>query len=201
MDPFTLPAIPGELHWKNQPIDWKVEPGGSLTILAGKKTDWFSDPAASNPQDNAPAALFTPPDAKFILSARVVVEFASTFDAGVIQLRGSDALWAKLCFEYSPQEQPMIVSVVTRGLSDDCNSVTINGWEVYLRAAVTPKTIAFHYSRDGKAWNLVRYFTLGKISHITAGFSCQSPMGRKCSAKFSEINYRAGVLKDNRSGE
>jgi regulation of enolase protein 1 (concanavalin A-like superfamily) len=201
MDTFTFPLIPGELQWKNQPLDWKIGPDHSLTILAGANTDWFIDPAGNYTRDNAPSALFTPPDASFILSARVEVNFASDFDAGVIQIREREDLWAKLCFEYSPQKQPMIVSVVTRGTSDDCNSVIIDGHQVFLRVALTPQTIALHYSRDGHYWHLVRYFTLGKLDNLRVGFSSQSPTGQKCAAVFSEIHYRSGVLKDNRSGE
>jgi uncharacterized protein len=201
MNTFKLATIPGEFQWKNQPLDWKIGPDQSLTILAGASTDWFIDPAGTYTRDNSPGALFTPPDASFILSARVNVDFASDFDAGVIQIREREDLWAKLCFEYSPQKQPMIVSVVTRGTSDDCNSVTIDGREVYLRVALTPQAIAFHYSRDGAYWHLVRYFTLGKLDNLRVGFSSQSPTGQKCTAVFSELSYRPGTLKDNRSGE
>lgn len=201
MDAFRLPAIPGEFQWKNQPMSSTVGPRGSLTILAGEHTDWFSDPAGNDPQDSSPSALFVPPDPTFIVSAKVAVSFVSTFDAGVLQLRASDESWAKLCFEYSPQQQPMIVSVVTRGKSDDCNSVPIEGQEVYLRMAVTPQTIAFHYSEDGEYWHFVRHFTLGKLENLHVGFSAQSPMGKQCDAVFSHIQYRAGILKDLRSGE
>ena len=201
MEAFRLPAVPGEFHWKNQPMNSKVEPKGSLTILAGEHTDWFSDPAGNEPQDCAPSALFIPPDKNFILSSKIAVSFKSTFDAGGLQLRANDERWAKLCFEYSPQQQPMIVSVVTRGKSDDCNSVPIEGQEVYLRVAVTPQTIAFHYSEDGAYWHFVRHFTLGKLENLLVGFSAQSPMGHQCEAVFSQIQYRVGTLKDLRSGE
>jgi len=201
MTKFSLLAIPGELEWKNHPLDWQVEHGNNLTIVAGENTDWFIDPAGNYARDNTPGALFTPPDTNFLLSARVTVDFASAFDAGVLQVRERDDLWAKLCFEYSPQQQPMIVSVVTRGVSDDCNSVTIEGQEVYLRIARSTLTIAFHYSRDGRYWHLVRYFTLGELDNLRVGFSSQSPTGQKCRAVFSEISYRPGTLKDNRNGE
>jgi regulation of enolase protein 1 (concanavalin A-like superfamily) len=201
MTAFSMPNIPGECHWKNQPLDWNVGLDGSLSILAGEHTDWFSDPGGSPPQDSAPCALFVPPDREFLLSARVTVDFASTFDAGTFQIRENDKRWAKLCFEYSPQNQPMIVSVVTRGVSDDCNSVPIEKPLVYLRMAVTPQTIAFHYSNDGKYWHFVRYFTLGKLENLQVGLSAQSPMGQQCKAVFSEIHYRAGILKDARNGE
>jgi hypothetical protein len=201
MTNFTLPNMPVELTWKYPPVDWTTADGNSLTIVAGENTDWFIDPAGTYTKDNAPVALFAPPDANFLLSAKVTVDFASDFDAGVLQLRDRDDRWAKLCFEYSPQHQPMIVSVVTRGTSDDCNSVAIGGREIYLRISHTPQTTAFHYSLDGRYWRLVRYFTLGPLTARLVGFSSQSPTGPKCTAVFSEISYRAGVLKDNRSGE
>jgi regulation of enolase protein 1 (concanavalin A-like superfamily) len=145
--------------------------------------------------------MLTPPDDNFIFSAKVSVAFESDFDAGSLQIRMADGQGAKVCFEYSPQRQPMIVSVVTRGRSDDCNSVDIDGTEVYLRLARTPQTVAFHYSRDGRTWHFVRYFSLGQAGPVQAGFSAQSPRGAKCSVVFSEISYRQGTLKDNRSGE
>ncbi len=201
MTSFTLPNIPATLQWRHQPVDWKLDAEHRLSIVAGEKTDWFIDPAGTYTVDNAPVALFTPPDANFLLSVKVSVEFASDFDAGALQLRARDDLWAKLCFEYSPQHQPMIVSVVTRGVSDDCNSAAIGGREVYLRVAHTPQTTAFHYSLEGGYWRLARYFTLGKLSNLQVGFSSQSPTGQRCTAVFSAISYRAGTLKDNRSGE
>jgi hypothetical protein len=201
MTRFPLPGIPAELHWQNQPLDWSIGPEGRLTILAGPNTNWFIDPGGAPAQDSAPSALFAPPDASFLLSAKVEVGFASTFDAGVLQVRERDDLWAKLCFEVSPQGQPMIVSVVTRGVSDDCNSEPIAGNAVYLRIAKTPRVLAFHFSRDGRGWHLVRYFTLGALEHLRVGFSSQSPRGLGCKTVCSEIGYRPGSLTDYRSGE
>ncbi|MDZ4780317.1 MAG: DUF1349 domain-containing protein [Planctomycetia bacterium] len=201
MNAFNLSTLPVAFDWQNSPFDWSVGPGDSLKIVAGERTDWFVDPATGTPQDNAPCALFTPPVPEFMLSARVKVAFASTFDAGVIQLRERDDLWAKLCFEYSPAGEPMIVSVVTRGNSDDCNSAVISGDEVYLRVAVMSTTIAFHYSTDGRVWRLVRYFSLGPLRSPRIGFSAQSPTGQQCTAEFSEIQWQPRRLGEVRSGE
>jgi regulation of enolase protein 1 (concanavalin A-like superfamily) len=205
MPTFTLPPLPGELQWENDPLEWKVQSESRLVITAGPRTDWFMAPAGDQPQnDNAPSALFVPPDEHFILSAKVKVDFASDFDAGGLQARERDDLWAKLCFEYSPQGQPMIVSVVTRGVSDDCNSTPVAGNEVYLRLACLSRNagaFAFHYSLDGRYWYFVRHFALGKLSHLRAGLSSQSPTGEKCRALFSEIHYQARALKDLRNGE
>ncbi len=201
MTTFTLPGIPGECDWNYPPLEWSNAPENGLSITAGAQTDWFIDPAGNYNKDNAPCALFAPPDDSFLLSARVAVGFGAIYDAGTLQIRVRDDLWAKLCFEYSPQKKPMIVSVVTRGVSDDCNSVTLERPEVFLRVARTPQTLAFHYSQDGRYWQMVRYFTLGRMNALRAGFSAQSPTGEKCTAVFSEIRYHPGALKDNRSGE
>jgi regulation of enolase protein 1 (concanavalin A-like superfamily) len=201
MDAFTLPSIPGELAWQNRPLEWKVDPADGLSILAGAATDWFADPKGGGLQDNAPCALFQPDAKDFLLSARVTVEFRSTFDAGVLQMRAREDTWGKLCFEYSPQGKPTIVSVVTRGVSDDCNSTPVEGNSIRLRASRDGATFAFHYSLDGKYWHLVRYFSLGAVETVQAGFSAQSPTGKGCHAVFSEISYRRGTLADIRNGE
>src|ERR1700730_7309571 len=79
MTTLSLPSIPGDLQWKNDPVDWKVGQDNSLSIAAGAKTDWFVEPSGSTwVSINAPAALFTPPDENFLLSTNVTVNFAST---------------------------------------------------------------------------------------------------------------------------
>jgi regulation of enolase protein 1 (concanavalin A-like superfamily) len=201
MESLEIPSLPFDLRWENEPIEWQVGPEGALSMTAGAATDWFSDPAGTSKKENAPVLLFTPPDRRFVLRAKVGVDFTSTFDAGALHVQARDDLWAKLCFEFSPQRQGTVVSVVTRGVSDDCNSDPVKGREVYLRIARDTQTFAFHYSRDGFSWRLVRYFTLGDVPALDVGFSAQSPLGLGCTAVFSEVMYRAGALDDIRSGE
>lgn len=200
MTSFTLSGVPGTLDWKNQPVASKLE-FETLTIVAGDQTDWFNAPDGSIIKGNAPIALFTPPDEQFTLRARVSVEFLATFDAGVLFVYENENTWAKLCFEFSPQGSPMVVSVVTKGTSDDCNSVVIDGTSIYLRIARIGQAFAFHYSLDGRVWSLVRYFSLGALSQLQMGLSSQAPTGTQCSATFSEVEYRQGALKDIRSTE
>jgi hypothetical protein len=95
----------------------------------------------------------------------------------------------------------MMVSVVARGLSDDRNSVPIQGNGVHLRLANTPRVLASRFSRDGQVGHLVRYFTLGALEHPQVDLSSQSPRGQGCRTVFSEIGYRAGCPQDCRSGE
>lgn len=201
MTTFELLAIPSELAWHKLPQNWRVEQERSLAITAGEITDLFTDPHGNFSINNAPKALFTPLSRNFVLSASVTVNFQATFDAGMLLLYENDETWAKLCFEFSPQRQPMVVSVVNRGVCDDCNSVPIEGNQVYLRIARIAPTFAFHYSSDRKFWHLVRYFGLGDLHNLKIGFSAQSPTGHGCTAIFSEIAYDAETLKDLRNGQ
>lgn len=198
---FRLPSVPADLEWRLDPVEWALEGAGGLAIRAGRKTDLFTDPKDGAKSDAAPAALFTPPDRAFTLSARVRVGFVSTYDAGVLHVRAGEDRWAKLCFEHSPQGEPMVVSVVNHGVSDDCNSVVIGGDTVYLRVSQSATATAFHYSRDGARWSFVRYFSIGSLDGLRVGFSSQSPTGEGCRAVFTEIRYRAGFPGDIRSGE
>ena len=193
-----LPAL--NLRWLGRPAGAEVRDDG-LELAAGPRTDWFVDPGGdAAPVTNAPA-LVGAPSGDFLLSARVAVEFASVFDAGALVLFGNDRAWAKLCLEYSPRREPMIVSVVTRNLSDDCNSFVVEGNSAWLRVSRIGRRFAFHASTDGLSWALVRHFALQPDDELLAGFEAQSPLGEGCTALFTDIRYEARTLADIRSGE
>lgn len=194
-----IPALPAPLHWRGTPQNWLLDETGALSITAGERTDWFVDPGGAVNILNAPA-LLTPVQRPCMLKAFVHSASAATFDAGVLAIYQGADQWAKLCLELSPQKQVTIVSVVTKGTSDDCNSVPINGESVHLRVSVLEKAFAFHYSVDGTVWNLVRYFTLDSSDTLEIGFLSQSPIGEGCTATFTDISYLPEKLADIRSG-
>lgn len=200
MSDFNVPGLPSDLTWQVQPVSWEIDAAGVLHITAGRETDMFHDPAGGPRRANAPRALFAP-DPLFTLSAHVEVDFVSTYDAGALLIWADDDHWGKLCFEYSPQKQPMVVSVVTNTHSDDCNSVTLARNEVFLRITRLGQAFAFHYSEDGRAWNLVRHFTLHQMANVHIGFVAQAPTGASCAARFSEIAYAPEPVRNIRSGE
>jgi regulation of enolase protein 1 (concanavalin A-like superfamily) len=198
IEEIVVPPLPMSFSWLRPPVAWSLE-DGELSIRAGPNTDWFADPAGPTPVLNAPALVGRPPDEDFTLLARVRIDAASTFDAGVLFVHGDDTTWAKLCLELSPQGQPMIVSVVTRGVSDDCNSEPVEGNEAWLRVAGLNGAFAFHTSREGKRWELVRYFALPGRD-LDVGFLAQSPTGGGCSASFRDLAYAHRRLADLRDG-
>ena len=141
-----------------------------------------------------------PTTGNWMFSALVSARHAATFDAAVLVVHHDDRTWAKLCLERSPQGAVMIVSVVTRGTSDDCNAIVVDQPEIHLRISRWPRTYAFHYSSDGAYWHLVRYFSLGSHAEPQVGLLAQSPTGSGCTAGFRDIRFEPAALADLRSG-
>jgi regulation of enolase protein 1 (concanavalin A-like superfamily) len=197
--PIRVPDVSLDLRWQLPPESWDLA-GGTLTIRAGARTDLFVDPSGGPEAGNA-ARLLGPATGDFLLSARVTVDFAARFDAGVLLVYVDDGSWAKLCFEYAPLNVATVVSVVTRGLSDDCNSYPVEGNSTWLRVARLGGAFAFHSSTDGERWQLVRHFALAPATEIAVGFLAQSPEGEGCTATFDSIRYRRELLRDLRSGD
>jgi hypothetical protein len=196
---LELMPMPMPMRWLVPPVGWRAD-GSSLSLVAGGGTDWFVDPSGEREPALNGAALVGDAAGDYLFSARVRVGFEATFDAGVLMLHAGDRSWAKLCFEYSPANEPMVVSVVTRGTSDDANSFVVDGDEVWLRIARLGAAFAFHASTDGREWSLVRHFALGEDVEPALGFEAQSPTGTGCEVKFSEIRFEPGRLRDLRDG-
>ena len=187
------------LRWLCQPQIWSVM-DGSLLLDAAGGTNWFVDPAGVRlPVIEAPA-LVSSPDGDYQLSARVEAALGSPYDAGALVLWAGEGLWAKLCFELSPQREPMVVSVVTRGSSDDANAFVVPGDHVWLRVSRFGSAFAFHASLDGDRWLMVRYFALDRSADVAVGFQAQSPTGKGCTVTFSDIRYTPTTLTDLRGG-
>jgi regulation of enolase protein 1 (concanavalin A-like superfamily) len=121
-----------------------------------------------------------------------------------------------------------VVSVITRGESDDANFATLasetannfatlasetanNGATlasetakrtVWLRISRTEPSYALHASTDGSRWQFVRHFRLGELpgATIQIGLSVQSPTGEGCTARFEEIRFGPTRLAELRDG-
>jgi hypothetical protein len=204
-DRVRVPGVPFPLVPSSADL-WRVDEA-TLTVSAPPHTDIFVDPAGGNTAVNAESMLNAAtllgavPEGDFQLSARVTVAFASTFDAGVLLLWRDERRWGKLCFEFSPAGEPMVVSVVCRGVSDDANAFVVTGRSVWLRVSRVDRVYAYHASLDGETWQLVRVFVLDDdTSSDTIGFEGQSPTGEGCHVTFDEIRFRPRRLTDLRDG-
>lgn len=197
--PFPLVPSPG--------ASWRLdEPAGAVTTTAAPRSDIFVDPGDDSTLNaesmlNAATLLGVPPAGDFQLSARVTVDFAATYDAGVLLLWVDERRWGKLCFEYSPAGEPMIVSVVCRGVADDANAFVVPGRIVWLRVSRIGRAYAYHASLDGETWQMIRFFVLDDgTARDRIGFEAQSPTGEGCHVTFDGIRFVPERLADLRDG-
>jgi regulation of enolase protein 1 (concanavalin A-like superfamily) len=188
-----------ELNWRVQPTGQSEIGETSIVFAAGPRTDLFTDPAGGDPKADAPF-LIGRPIGDFQLRARVAAPLAATFDAAALVVWASPTEWGKLALEYSPQREVTIVSVVTRGVSDDANAFTVPEPFAWLRVGRSGETLAFHASLDGLWWSLIRVFTFTGAGEASAGFLVQSPTGDGLRGGFDQIEWQAGPLGDLRNG-
>lgn len=186
-----VPGLPGDFEERNGPVSWNVAGDGTLTINAPGDTNWFVSPRDLKTWDNA-STLLIHPDPDFSLSAKVTQQAQSRWDAGALVLFVNKAVWAKLCLESPNGPNGLeVVSVVTRGESDDSYSVPVSGASLYMKVAKIGPAFGFYISTDGQKWKMIRAFRLGDGAGVKAGFLSQSPTGKGLSATFSDIRYSA----------
>jgi len=89
--PVRVPPMPMDLRWLSEPEAFEHSQG-TLRIVAGPGTDWFTDPGGRPPSLNAPA-LAGPQEGPFRLAARVTVAFGATFGAGGLVVFANVRLW------------------------------------------------------------------------------------------------------------
>jgi len=196
---LKIAGIPHQLAWENQPLKFSIK-DDALTIVAGRETDMFRDPNVTYNTDNAPKLLFKA-DSNFILSVAIEHAFAHKWDGGAIVIKQDSLNWIKFCFEKDYTGARRVVSVVTKDISDDCNSVEISNNKVYYKVAKAGNVITLYYSSDNKKWFLIRHLQFNTNKALQVGFLAQSPTGDRCEVKFSQIRYQVRKIKDPYLGE
>lgn len=183
--PLTAAGLPG-----------KFEPfSGGFTLESGPKTDMYRAPDHSYQVHNATRLMFEA-DTCFILSARIRHAFAGKWDGGALLIEQDSLTWIKFCFEKDYKEKHRVVSVVTKSISDDCNSLAFDTDDVYYRIARVHDVIYLYCSANGTDWYLVRTLNFPASRPLKVGFLAQSPEGAANRVTFSEISYRPVRVKD-----
>jgi regulation of enolase protein 1 (concanavalin A-like superfamily) len=199
LDAVILDALPFPLGWRLPPAGEPEAGPDWLAFAAGPQTDLFADPGGAPARVESPLLLGLP-EGDYQLAARASARFEATYDAAALIVWSSETSWAKLALERSPQGEPTIVTVVTRGLSDDVNSFAVPGGVAWLRVSRLGAAYAFHASLDGAWWSLVRYCTLDGAGAASVGFSVQSPTGEGTHGRFDAIAWRPERLAELRNG-
>ncbi len=172
----------------------------SLTILADPKTDFFINPIDGTIMANA-AFVSEDVSGDFVCKAKISLMHESEFDGGALFVYQDDTHWIKACFERSSYSFNDICTVVTNGLSDDCNGATVQADSVWLQIARKSNIFSIHYSFDGDSFILARIFALPLDKTIKVGYEAQSPTGNGCRCTFTEYSIEERSLLDSRIGK
>lgn len=198
-DSIKIDGISKWMKWENKPQRFSINKS-NITIFSGEKTDMFRDPNVKYNTDNAPKLLFDA-DSNFVLKASIEHAFLNKWDGGALVLKLDSLNWVKCCFEKDYTGARRIVTVVTKDISDDCNSVEIKSNKVYFKIAKADNVITIYYSENGLKWFLVRHFTFDTSKNLKIGFLSQSPTGKNCKVTFRDIQYTVKKIKDPYLGE
>lgn len=183
--------VVSELEWMNHPKSFLVN-NNSLHITVGKGTDFFN-----NPEDGA--AVGTAPylhkivTGDFVAKALVQPDFSSQWNAAALMVHLDSLNWIKFAFENSDATGPSIVSVVTRGTSDDANGVILNDEHmVWLAIARKGNIYSMHWSVDGENYNMTRLTSMPNQDSVKIGLEAQSPAGDSATHQihFFEVKKR-----------
>lgn len=196
----ALDGLPAPLRWLLAPVSWQRVGADGLSVTAGPATDLFVDPAGGAAQLSAPRALMAV-TGDYRFSARVSCAAAATFDAAVLVAWVDNDRWVKLCLERSPAGVLTVVSVVTRGASDDANSWPVPAGPIWLRISRRGPATALHASADGQRWDLVRHFALGGDGSTRVGVLAQSPTGAGVVSRFEQVRFAPTGVPDVRDGQ
>ena len=116
-------------QWMNES---KLEKDGNKLILtAPPKTDFFCGSISECDEGILPAAMcnapyyFTEVEGDFVLRVKVSHDFASVYDSCALLVMQDMTCWGKLCYELTDFGAHAVVSVVTKGDSDDANGVNL----------------------------------------------------------------------------
>jgi len=197
----NIETIPYPMTFENTPKSYKIISKDAIDIESGSNADLFISPSGDYSINKSPRLLFKP-TSDFILSAKISLDFNTKWDAGDLIIYNDEKHFAKFCFEKDYKGQQRVVSVVCNDVADDCNSMPIQGNDVYYRIIGSSKGNAFYLytSNDGKEWMVVRNFRLQKNDNIRIGFSAQSPVGNGCMVHFSNISLEQRKPVDSWKG-
>ena len=190
----------GEFQWMNAPKSFVID-NGILKILAGKGTDFFNNPEDSTVTASAPL-LFREITGDFVATALVSPDFASQWNAVALMLHIDEHHWIKYAFENSDATGKSIVSVVTKGVSDDANGVILNDRDqIWLRMIRKGDLFAMFWSLDGDSYKMTRLTRMPNAERVRIGIEAQSPVGEPVIHEIKFFGVEQKTVEDMRKGE
>ena len=198
LQPFSLRGYPTTVGQSD--TEHRFGEDDEVVLEAEPRGDIFLEPGTTNSVCKLTGLGSWTLDRSFRFSARITVDFRTTADSGILLAWLDQDNWFKLCAEQDAQGQRRVVSVVTRGRSDDSNGTLLTGESVHLRISRLGDLIALHSSSEGTEWDLVRLFEFSPVADrpILLGLAAQSPTGEGTTATFDRIHFTNQGLTDPR---
>ncbi|MEL6672815.1 MAG: DUF1349 domain-containing protein [Bacteroidota bacterium] len=190
----------GSFSWMNEPQVFSFE-NGSLSVVALKGTDFFNNPEDSSLTATAPY-LYQEVSGDFVATALVSPGFASMWNAACLMVHMDEQHWIKFAFEKSDATGKSIVTVVTRGVSDDANGVRLSKQDqVWLRLIRKGDVYSLLWSLDGQIYKMARLCAMPAFEKVKIGLEMQCPVGAPALHLVHFFGLEKKTVKDLRKGE
>lgn len=190
----------GGLQWVNEPAEYSIR-NGELFVTATKGTDFFINPEDLSNSASA-ALLFKEVTGDFVAIACVSPDMSSVWNAGGLLVLIDDDNWIKFVFEYSDATGPSVVTVTTRGISDDANGERLTDHsKIWLKLARKGNNYAMHWSEDGIKYKMARLSAMSPAGLIKIGLEAQCPVGESARHSFQHFSIESKTVQDLRKGE
>jgi regulation of enolase protein 1 (concanavalin A-like superfamily) len=180
---------------------------GKLVIVAPEKSDFFCNNGAISETGITPESLcnapfyYTEVTGDFVMRVKVSHNFKDTYDSASVMIMQDLQVWAKSCFEKTDFDTHAVVSVVTNHTSDDANGCNIDGNTVWLQITRVSHSFSFHYSLDGKKFDMTRFFTLPVDKTIKVGLVAQAPTGKGGDRIYENFSLENKTVANIRYGK
>lgn len=190
----------GVFKWMNAPESFSVA-DNSIQVIADKGTDFFNNPEDLSITATAPL-LYQDVNGDFVLNALVKPDFSSMWNAVSLMVFIDDANWIKFAFENSDATGKSIVTVVTKGVSDDANGAVLSELEqVWLKLIRKENIYSMLWSADGHQYKMARLTSMPVAETIKVGVEFQSPVGDPASHQLNYFSLTKTTVADLRKGE
>lgn len=189
-----------DLNWMNPPQSQRTE-NNSLKITVTEGTDFFNNPEDSSVVGSAPY-LYKQIKGDFVVKALVQPDFSDQWNAVALMLHVDSLNWIKFAFENSDATGPSIVSVVTKGVSDDANGAILSNVEkVWLSMARKGNIYSMHWSVDGEHFKMARLTSMISQDPVKIGIEAQSPVGHVATHQIHYFEIMERTVSDLRHME
>ncbi len=190
---------PQSFRWTNPPAEFKFQ-DGSLGITAESGTDFFNNPETLELTGTAPL-LYREIEGDFVATALVQPDFGDMWNAASIMVYIDSLNWIKFAFENSDATGRTLVSVITRGVSDDANGPVMTDEDtIWLRIIKKGHLYALHWSLDGSNFKMARLCSMPESRQVRVGLEAQCPVGTKATHKFLYFSLENKTVDDPRLG-